>query len=54
MNLVFFKKILFIYLLAVLGVCCFAGSSLAVANVGYSLAVVCEILIVVASFIAEL
>ena len=45
---------LFYYLfLAVLGLQCCAGFSLAVADEGYSLVAACGVLIVVASFIVE-
>jgi hypothetical protein len=44
---------LFIYILAVLGLCCCTGFSLDAASGGYSLVVVCKLLIVMASLVAE-
>ena len=48
-----FLKFLFIYILAVLGLCCCTGFSLDAASGGYSLVVVCKLLIVMASLVAE-
>ena len=48
-----FKKNNFTYLLAALGLCCCAGFSLVVESRGYSLIVVRELLIVVASLVVE-
>ena len=49
----FHYSILFIYLLAVLGLHCCMGFSLAVVSRGYSVFVVCGFLIVLASFIMD-
>ena len=50
----FFYDFIFIYLfLAVLGLCRCIGFSLVVASGGYSLVVMCRLLIAVASFVAE-
>ena len=44
----------FIYLfMAVLSLCCYVGFALVAASGGYSLAVVCRLLIVVASLVVE-
>ena len=48
---VFFAFLFFF--LTVLGLCCHRGFSLVVASTGYSVVVVCGLLIVVASFVAE-
>ena len=54
MNITLFKRILFIYLfLAMVGLHCSAGFSLAAASEGYSVVAVCRLLIVVASLVAE-
>jgi len=54
MNITLFKRILFIYLfLAMVGLHCSAGFSLAAASEGYSVVVVCRLLIAVASLAAE-
>ena len=47
----FLSIILFIYFLAVLGLCCYVGFSLAAVRRGYSLAAVCGLLIAVASLV---
>ena len=49
----FHYSILFIYLLAVLGLHCCMGFSLAAVSRGYSVFVVCGFLIVLASFIMD-
>ena len=41
------------FFFTVLGLCCHRGFSLVVASTGYSVVVVCGLLIVVASFVAE-
>ena len=51
-HLTVFKFGLFL-LLVVLGLCCCVGFSLVAANGGYSLVVVCGLLSVVASLVAE-
>ena len=49
----FFLKILFISLLAVLGLCCCADFSVVAARRAYSPAVMCELLIAVVSLVVE-
>ena len=48
-----FKKNLYLFILAVLGLHCCIGVSLVVASGGYSLVVVCGLLVVVASLVVE-
>ena len=48
-----FITYLFIYLLAVLGLCCYAGFSLVAESRGCSLVVVLRLLIAVASLVAD-
>ena len=52
-NIFFFKKLLFIYLLTVLGLCCHVGFSLIGASRGNSLVAVHGFLFMVASLVAE-
>ena len=51
-HLTVFKFGLFLFLV-VLGLCCCVGFSLVAANGGYSLVVMCGLLIVVASLVVE-
>ena len=52
-NFILFKNEFMYLFLAVLGLCCCVGFSLIAASGGYSLAMVCGLLVLVASLVVE-